>query len=1244
MTTERKKSSLEILAEQLNEADKLARQQQGQQAWVDYVAQLEQQINQTRGTDYETDYWREQPSAQMQTQPQIIPEQWLGLLEKEGRGGPTGLATGDWRQGLEALGYPGVIGGAAVSAPFRERTQEFETARDPMGAASLFLPGAPEAEKFKEWESPLQIPVGIPSWKQWGGWLGWGEKPDTFEMARLGGKELAEEVGYLPLWLIGGKGGLTIFQKAAKIEAKQAAGKTLKEAEKKILEQAMKAEAQVSKAYQFAELQPAEKVAELVSKPDLSREIANLPGLKQVMAHVNPASVANTPAERAVVIRAIIRDEGQQKAMGLISYLNELGAQGKVFGKLDKEGLLGGKLQGLHLNDIRTYPKRYWSKLTEQQRLWVTRAGELERAKLDFLTKNGININELAFEEGGVYAGRRVFGKSTAEGQMLIANVGAGPGRPGAKMVAEKTRVFKTAEEAAKEGYRYLPEDEALALNIQGAYNRVADKQMADWILNKVPWRTTGAPEELKLAAEAARTKLLKSRQLSAALNRAVRGERVPDVTINSIAAAYPNHANALKRLIVKLQAKAPRTAREVQKLDKEAKEFIKSNQIESLTATNARARARERAMQVKLGEARVEAPAFAQKILTGPEAKATADVLRKAFSPEFNKALDAVNKVNAIGRFFALAGDVSPFSIQLLFMAGYKPRQYAKAIEGFARAFFDPKFHASYLTKNKAIIDASPNLILTRGGGTEFTEAMAKGGLLRQQPFKMGGKILEPFQRGFESAIDVAGIELKKALQYKARTPDEIAQLDNFVNEFRGVASSAKLGVAPKWRAWETIAMLAPRYNRAIAALLYDLWRGNLRGDLAREAMAKGVAGVSAMAVAASLAMGENFEEMVEHFNPNSSRFMTWKIGGQNIGPGSKVRSLIKLWAQSAKNPDDVLKLSMDNPMLRFMRGNLSPVISTSLDLITGKDYIGDPSRDSMLSFSKTVLAENLTPIWLANVLYEGGTIGERAIRGASEFAGGRAYPETDWEKLDRLRKIYMDKEGYNQEWGELPDLYRGELTRKYPDLKKMQEEYEKRRAEMGTDIEKVYYNLRNAAKQKRNTELNDAARLVQQGVISKKDYDDIRGYTKPYYSGAMSALYEAKAQLAPEDVAELEKWIDESQHYWDKVTDSYNEYRNQMIEQSGTPINWDMIDSGSEQYLAQFPDDIHQYVLAKKNEWIQDLPEPARTVEEQRAAGIEAGVWFNRYRETAATKEEALAKIKMRAWIEEQKVKGGR
>jgi len=781
------------------------------------------------------------------------------------------------------------------------------------------------------------------------------------------------------------------------------------------------------------DLQPAQQVVDVYSRPDFWRNVANLPLVKKAVGLFNPAAVANDPARQAIILRATLKDEGAQKAQAVMAHLWEIGTQDRVWGKTDEMGLLKSEpFTGISIDDIRTNPAKYSAQMTAQQREWIKRADEIERAKLDALKRNEIEINELSFEDGGVYAGRRVMGKFNDSGELIESGrIGIG-GRVGAKMPFEKTRIFKDASDGINAGYRYMNSDEALYYNTLGAYNKIADKQMAEWVLSKVDWRTTKAPEALVLEAESARIRLRKAQQLLGALNRAVRGERVPSNTINSIASVYVDQADTLRTLIPELQKPFPETADTVRILDAEAKTLISQAKLEYYQAVNERARAREEAQRVKYEEASIAHPAFQGKIFTGEEAKEIADILTKGLQPQFIEALGAVNKVNAIGRFFMLAGDASPMAIQLQFLSFYRPVAYAKAWGGFVRAMFDPEFQYRYYANNRDLINRHPTLILS-GRGTEFTEFMGRGGLGKKLGVLV--KPLVSFQKAFEGCIDVAGIELAKSLDHRCINPQTTMEVDQFINEFRGMTSSARIGVSSTQRQVETAAFLAPRYNRAIAGYLFDIVHGGVRGSLARMSLAQGFAGIAAMAVAVSIALGEDDDEIWQHFDPTSNKFFTWDVMGVKIGPGGKVRSIIKVFGNMLRTGD------VGKPALDFLRGNLSPGASTALDLITGKNYIGEPTRDNVLDFTKTV-GRNFMMLWTQNFLLEGGTLKEKALIATAEFFGLRGYDisakkELKIKDLEEMLGTVIGKTPVLSK--KKPDIYQGNNI--YSGIKKLLE-----------------------------------------------------------------------------------------------------------------------------------------------------------------------------------------------------------
>ena len=845
----------------------------------------------------------------------------------------------------------------------------------------------------------------------------------------------------------------------------------------------------------MGDLQDAETAAEIAFSEDFWRKLVNLPYLKGIFGTLNPAAVASNPAKKVMAIRARLRHEGYQKASAAFQSLRRLGSAKEIFGPTDDFGrLTHPDFRGDTLGDVLTHPDRY--DLDEIERAWVAEVHKLTDHKLDLLLRNDIDIQLLQFEEGGHFVDRRVWGKMGKNREIVeIKFIAPGPGRPGSKLPGEltaqgdatvKKRWFETEAEGVEAGYAYMDPDEALFLNMQGAYNRIADKNSFEWLIDNVPWRTTGAPEELKLAAFARKQQLNRAKQLKAALNRAVRGERLPPQTIKSIGRSFPREAEELNQLIPLIQKEADTAAR-VQALDDVADGDILVSQMEFNAATSKRAQARADAMELRLGEARVQAPIFSGKILTGPDAEETAQLINQGLNPQYSSLLADINMVQDVARFMLLTGDYSPATIQLLFLMGSNPVKYRKALAGMVRSTFDEKFIRRYLTENNQVYQRpGSQLIVPIESGTEFTAAAARGGLLQHPVLAPARAILTPFARAFNGAITVAVTEQAKSLDDLRRlSASNMDQVDNFTNEMMGLASSARISVSPLWRQVESITILASRYNRAIAALLFDVFRGNLRGHLARRALGKGIGAVVAATVAISAATGDDIETIVDRLNPASPNFMTWDVNGQRIGPGSKVRSVMKLLADSMTEPDRLIEFTMENPGLRFVRGNLAPVIRSSLDLLNGRDYLGDKTRDSVLHFFENIVAPNLMPIWVQGTLLEGGDLFQRGTRGAAEFAGFRAYPQSPIAKY-----ISYVEQQTGAKYEDLTREQRKEFKVEDARGRELWEEFLKDQEARGRDNKTL--TMIRGFREDRTTELEEAVDATKAGTIT---WPELRG-----------------------------------------------------------------------------------------------------------------------------------------------------
>ena len=784
-------------------------------------------------------------------------------------------------------------------------------------------------------------------------------------------------------------------------------------------------------------VQPIRTMDEVVlqtENPDVSRTLANKSEIvRNLVKFFNPTQVGSKVELRGLIGRVVLRAQGEQKTQFAMAHLMQLGRFSDLFGTVDRQtgfisldqierigigsrikgmfrveqpAMVANPFAGIAPNDLRTNWRTWLEEgeftlpiqegqtvarkgkfeLSEQQQQWLDTAQRLEEDKKNFLEANGIDVNALSFENGGEYAGRRVYAlvnEWTGELKQSVSFSGRDGGRLGSKLSSSKERLFKTQAEALDAGYRYLPEEEVLSLNIQAAYNSVADKQFTEWLLREIPKIGTPKAENARIAYRT----FLKGEDAS-----------LEDTTLGKL---------------------------------------------------------------------------FGGIAFRGPDAREVTAALSSGLDPasnQFNTALKAVNQVNAVARFFTLAGDVSPFLIQLLYMVGTDPVAYGKAMRGFAEAFMNPNFHDTYLVKHNMTTELHPGLITTRQG-SEMTESLGQGGLLRERvpgPGVGGGiargfnvyrSVLSPFQRGFNAALDVAGIEMAEGLEHLARNADgtidnvKLASIDDFVNEMRGISSSAKLGVSPSMQQVETTLLLAPRYNRAIAALLWDTTVGigmtvagrqgdlTLRTKLARDGMLKVIAGLSAMNVALTTAhyistteedmrnVGDWGDTVIEHLKPTSSEFFTWEVLGRNIGPGTKVRSAIQLIARSFVDPSRLNiasgGITMENPLVRFLRGSSAPVVGRSIDVLTGYTYVGEPTRNEIgdlagwVQVIPKVFLPNFVPIWTQAALFEGGTVGERLVGGTTEFFGGRGSPLTRTQEKQKYHK--QDPENSSTPWENL-------------------------------------------------------------------------------------------------------------------------------------------------------------------------------------------------------------------------------
>ena len=803
--------------------------------------------------------------------------------------------------------------------------------------------------------------------------------------------------------------------------------------------------------------------------------LESIPGFKVTVGKVinlaNPIAHIENVGHKAMAIRFLLRDMGKQKVQSITASWMQFRNVRATFGKMDDTGtFIDGPFKGKFFNDIRNRPNAYVDELTLEQRKYIDLLNQIDEALTDYAIANGIDIVKMHIDEGAFFAGRRVWGKvvETIDGPVVQRpKYMAGARNP--RLSAQKHRQQTgTMEEAVADGLRYLPDEEALMLKAQAIFNRVSDERAFGWLLDNTPWMPSPASiqKALSVARLGAAKWVEKARKLDIewrALN-----DRPVSIPVDSLDDALRSlnlgdilrpkrpKADILGKDIGKMQGGIRTTLRRMEVLKRKA---AKAKDVEALRLLKAVTAAEKnlnkysddldevlplwqeavrQSSKKDLLEATVDAPGMAGKILTGPDAQDIAETIRKTLDRKESEILRKINKPLAFARFIKLGGDASLFLIQGIWLLG-QPITMSKMVRAFVRGMLDPEAHAAYIARNQDILASSPGLKLAYGGGNQITEAIiANTGYAHTgaKILKAPMKVIEPFARGWEFGMDMAGIELKKSLRHMATDAASNAQVDAFVNEFRGIFSASRLGVSPLQQQIEGATLLASQYNRAIAALALDLFRGNIRGRLARRGLARGAGAISLMMGALYYAKytnegvpqkdipgkmykhwlpvipkkvtvrgpdGEFIERTDWVYNPD---FQMIEIAGQRVGPGSKMYSILNILAKSAADPDTLLEVFtedwMSNPALRFIRSNLSIGLGKGLDLLTGEDFMGDLTREGGWSLEGAVNAgktvgESFVPLWISSALWEGRELGRGSLaRGAADFWGLKGFEQS--------------------------------------------------------------------------------------------------------------------------------------------------------------------------------------------------------------------------------------------------------
>jgi hypothetical protein len=312
-------------------------------------------------------------------------------------------------------------------------------------------------------------------------------------------------------------------------------------------------------------------------------------------------------------------------------------------------------------------------------------------------------------------------------------------------------------------------------------------------------------------------------------------------------------------------------------------------------------------------------------------------------------------------------------------------------------------------------------------------------------------------FDEAFRNAQNVAALENFKAMagvskelgpsrsaklvrrllgDIAGETSDEVAA--SIANKMVGRLSTKGLGVRQGQREVESVLAFAPRFYRATFGLLGDAVQGGMRGAEARRTLASLIAGGTALYVGAAYGLGQR-----PNLDPTRSEFLTLRIGGQNVGFGGPFYGLVRTLAEAVQNPEDMDRFNMKNPLVRWGRGRLSPVLGIAADLLSQSDYLG---RD--LSSPEEIaehLATGLLPFAAQTAVREG--FGAAAV----QFFGGRSYPVSPAQRRNEIAR-----ELYGRNYFQLDVDQRQEMDAD-PEVQRLTAEIDESQRERGDEFQQL-------------------------------------------------------------------------------------------------------------------------------------------------------------------------------------------
>jgi hypothetical protein len=467
-------------------------------------------------------------------------------------------------------------------------------------------------------------------------------------------------------------------------------------------------------------------------------------------------------------------------------------------------------------------------------------------------------------------------------------------------------------------------------------------------------------------------------------------------------------------------------------------------------------------------------------------------------------------------------------------------PAVWMRASKNSLHAMFKKGYiHEELARHNNTVIKMDSQNALGRGI-SDFVQSSQPGGLLhaatvgfeRHVPIpglrSMPRLVLEAFERQFSGFITLGKVYLWEAMEPMAIRQGGPTGLQDLAVHSSKMLSSMDITSIGMWPTFEqfvqSVPMFAAQYRLAVAGLIMDIARGGMRGELARDSMAKMVAAGVIFHVALAKGLGQ--EPNLDPRQPG--KLLTVEIFNHRVGPSTAFmaaqRMLLNTTMQVAKEgPEAAFSIwNYDSKLGRAIRYGTSPFVGLGWDIFTGRSAMGedidnlgdviDQLPDYILPFYASAQFDNPRPGWTGT---------------GATFAGLNAYPLGEW---DRFKQAVEHMAG--TEFENLSNVEIDNLVLEHEELRVLQDRADGFWAAHGLDRDvREWRKKSDSATNIYNTMLEEASTSYQvtgKAIEFRKGVQDAGAYLRGSYRQRQDEMPEFAKKIEEFTLDEDAKMLD--------------------------------------------------------------------------------------------------------------------